>query len=99
MIGPGARGLSGGQAQRLAIARALIGKPRILIMDEPTSALDQRSESVISAMLADLKHRVTIVLVAHRPATLALCDRIFEVRKGALTELMPPASPAAALSL
>ena len=87
LIGPGARGLSGGQAQRLSIARALLASPQLIIMDEPTSALDARSEMLVGQTLAELKGETTILLVAHRPATLALCDRIFEVRHGRLKEL------------
>lgn len=87
IIGPGARGLSGGQAQRLSIARALLASPQLIIMDEPTSALDARSERLVGQTLSELKGDTTIVLVAHRPATLALCDRIFEVRQGQLREM------------
>ena len=87
LIGPGARGLSGGQAQRLSIARALLASPQLIIMDEPTSALDARSEQLVGQTLLELKGASTIVLVAHRPATLKLCDRILEVREGSLCEL------------
>lgn len=87
LIGPGARGLSGGQAQRLSIARALLASPQLIIMDEPTSALDARSEQLVGQTLSELKGACTIVLVAHRPATLKLCDRILEVRDGALREM------------
>lgn len=90
LIGPGARGLSGGQRQRLAIARALVAKPDLIIMDEPTSALDQRSELLVGQTLAELKGKVTIVLIAHRPATLGICDRIFRVTKGLLSEEKGP---------
>lgn len=84
LIGPGARGLSGGQRQRLAIARALLARPQLLIMDEPTSALDERSEILVSKTLEELKGGSTIVLIAHRPATLTVCDRIFEMKEGRL---------------
>jgi ABC-type multidrug transport system fused ATPase/permease subunit len=83
-VGPGARDLSGGQRQRLAIARALLQRPQLLVLDEPTSALDARSEQLIGRTLAELKGATTIVLIAHRPATLALCDRIVEVAGGTL---------------
>lgn len=86
LIGPGARGLSGGQAQRVSIARALLASPQLIVMDEPTSALDARSEQLIGQTLAELKGHSTIVLVAHRPATLKLCDRILEMRQGRLCE-------------
>src|SRR3954471_10257786 len=78
-IGPGARDLSGGQKQRLGIARALLNKPQLLILDEPTSALDAGSESSITATLKELRGSTTVVVVAHRPETLAACDRIVEL--------------------
>jgi ABC-type multidrug transport system fused ATPase/permease subunit len=84
LVGPGARGLSGGQRQRLAIARALLGSPQLLILDEPTSALDQLSERLIGQTLEELKGSVSIVLIAHRPATLRVCDRILRVEDGRL---------------
>jgi ABC-type multidrug transport system fused ATPase/permease subunit len=87
LIGPGARDLSGGQRQRLAIARALMQRPRVLVLDEPTSALDAHSERLIGRTLAELKGATTIVLIAHRPATLELCDRIVEVAGGTVREL------------
>lgn len=82
VIGPGARDLSGGQRQRLGIARALAGDPKLIILDEPTSALDARSEQLVAQTLADLRGRVTTVIVAHRPATTAICDRIFRIEGG-----------------
>lgn len=85
-IGPGARGLSGGQRQRVSIARALLARPQLIVMDEPTSALDQHSEALIGQTLEELKGRTTIVLVAHRPATLQICDRIFELKQGVLRD-------------
>ncbi|QIG79540.1 ABC transporter ATP-binding protein [Stakelama tenebrarum] len=86
LIGPGARGLSGGQRQRLAIARALLARPKLIVMDEPTSALDRNSELMVGQTLEELKGHTTIVLIAHRPATLGICDRIFRVEHGVLTE-------------
>jgi ABC-type multidrug transport system fused ATPase/permease subunit len=84
LIGPGARGLSGGQRQRLAIARALLASPRLLVLDEPTSALDETSEMLISQTLRELKGKTTIVLIAHRPATLEICDRVLRLVHGRL---------------
>jgi ATP-binding cassette subfamily B protein len=87
VIGTGVRGLSGGQRQRLVIARALIGKPQLLVLDEPSSALDQRSESLIALTLAELKGSTTMVLVTHRPATLDICDHVWRLESGGLVEM------------
>ena len=78
---PGTLGnrLSGGQKQRIAIARALAGAPRLLVLDEPTSALDQRSEAAIADLLAGLRGSVTVVVISHRPETLAGCDHVLDL--------------------
>ncbi|WOP19899.1 ABC transporter ATP-binding protein [Raineyella sp. LH-20] len=82
--------LSGGQRQRLSIARALVGKPELLILDEPTSALDGMSESLIRTTLADLHGRLTVVIIAHRMSTLDICDRIMVIEGGRMTALDTP---------
>jgi len=74
--------LSGGQQQRLSIARALVENPDVLILDEPTSALDARSESLVRLTLDDLRRSMSIIIVAHRPATLDICDRIMIIDRG-----------------
>ncbi len=74
--------LSGGQRQRICIARALASEPDVLVFDEPTSALDMHSESAVQRTLRDLRGRTTLIVVAHRLSTLAVCDRILVLREG-----------------
>ena len=77
----GAR-LSGGQLQRLAIARAFLKRAPFLLLDEPTSALDPESEHHVRTALRRLSDRCTILLIAHRPSTVATADRIIALRRG-----------------
>ena len=75
-------GLSGGQRQSIAIARALAGKPPIMLMDEPSSAMDAQTEgALIQRLREELKGR-TLVLITHRPPLLQLVDRIILIDKG-----------------
>ena len=68
--------LSGGQRQRLALARAVLGHPRVLILDDPLSSVDVHTEAQIEAALRRVLQGATAILVAHRPSTLALADRV-----------------------
>jgi ATP-binding cassette, subfamily B, bacterial len=83
-VGHGGSQLSIGQRQRICLARALAGQPDILLLDEATSALDNASEERIRAALEALKGTVTMVIVAHRPSTLSLCDRTVRIDDGKL---------------
>ena len=74
--------LSGGQAQRLGLARALYSRPRLLVMDEATSALDAESEAKIEKALDELRGSVTVVLIAHRLNTIQHVDQVFLIEQG-----------------
>lgn len=75
---------SGGQIQRIIIARALIGKPKILILDEATAALDNKTQEIIKRNLLSLK--VTRIIIAHRLSTIMEADRIYALDKGKIVE-------------
>ena len=77
-------GLSGGQRQRVAIARALLRDAPVVLLDEPTSALDLEAERVVVEALASLMDGRTVVMATHRPALLALAERVLEVGGGCL---------------
>ncbi|MGH7903191.1 MAG: ABC transporter ATP-binding protein [Candidatus Dormibacteraceae bacterium] len=76
--------LSGGQRQRLALARAVLGTPRVLILDDPLSSVDVHTEATIEAALESVLGGVTAILVVHRPSTLALADRVALLEGGAI---------------
>jgi len=78
--------LSGGQRQRIAIARALIGDPRILILDEATSALDAESEEIVQKNLRRIAEGRTVIIIAHRLSAVRQCNRIISVEEGQITE-------------
>ena len=77
--------LSGGQLQRIGLARALYTQPKLLIMDEATSALDAESENEINKALDDMRGRVTVVLIAHRLNTVQRSDVVFLMEEGKIT--------------
>jgi ATP-binding cassette, subfamily B, bacterial len=84
LVGPRADAVSGGQQQRICLARALAGRPNVLVLDEPTSALDPYSERLIGESLDGLRQELTLVIVAHRMSTLDSCDRVMVVFDGRL---------------
>ena len=86
-IGEGGKGFSEGQAQRIAIARALVRKAPILLLDEVTSALDLDTEQQVLKNL--MSRGVTCLVATHRPSVLSLCSRVYKVSDGSVTELTP----------
>ncbi|WP_185753631.1 ATP-binding cassette domain-containing protein [Selenomonas sp. AB3002] len=85
VISEGSSNISGGQRQRILIARALVGRPAILIFDEATSALDNRSQAIVTRSLDKLKS--TRIVVAHRLSTIRKCDRIIVMDEGRVAEM------------
>ena len=78
--------LSGGQRQRIAIARAILADPQVLILDDATSAVDATKEHEIRAALSEVMAGRTTLVIAHRPATIALADRVAVVERGRIAE-------------
>lgn len=81
--------LSGGEQQRVSLARALVGDPSVLLADEPTGNLDHRTGEKIADVLDDIhrRHRLTLVVVTHNLGFAKRCDRILKLDKGSITDL------------
>ncbi|MEW2067843.1 ABC transporter ATP-binding protein [Streptomyces sp. NPDC007346] len=84
-VGEQGLSLSGGQRQRLALARAVVGEPRFLVLDDPLSALDVHTETLVEAALRQVLEETTAVVVAHRPSTVMLADRVALLSEGRIT--------------
>ncbi|MDQ1645174.1 MAG: ATP-binding cassette, subfamily bacterial [Cryptosporangiaceae bacterium] len=84
-IGEQGLSLSGGQRQRLALARAVLGRPRVLVLDDPLSALDVHTEALVEEALRRVLAGTTALLVVHRPSTVALADRVALLQDGTIT--------------
>jgi ABC-type multidrug transport system fused ATPase/permease subunit len=84
IIGPRADAVSGGQQQRICLARALAAQPEVLVLDEPTSALDPHAEQLIQESLTALEDELTLFVVAHRMSTLDICERVMVIVDGRL---------------
>ncbi|MFD0441233.1 ABC transporter ATP-binding protein [Streptomyces chartreusis] len=84
-VGEQGLSLSGGQRQRLALARAVVGRPRFLVLDDPLSALDVHTEAAVEAALRDVLAQTTALIVAHRPSTVLLADRVALLSDGRIT--------------
>ncbi|GAB2469753.1 ABC transporter ATP-binding protein [Xylanimonas ulmi] len=81
-VGEEGLSLSGGQRQRLALARAIAARPRVLVLDDPLSALDVATEEAVTARLRQALTGATTLVIAHRPSTVALADRVAVLRDG-----------------
>lgn len=86
LVGTGSRSLSGGEKQRISIARALLLSPSILILDEATAAMDTETERLIQDALSKLIEGRTTISIAHRLSTLKDCDRLFVIENGEIAE-------------
>ncbi|MFC5721267.1 ABC transporter ATP-binding protein [Streptomyces gamaensis] len=84
-VGEQGLSLSGGQRQRLALARAVVGRPRFLVLDDPLSALDVHTEALVEAALREVLATTTALVVAHRPSTVLLADRVALLSRGRVT--------------
>jgi ABC-type bacteriocin/lantibiotic exporter with double-glycine peptidase domain len=84
-LGDSVKNLSGGQLQKINIARAMYRKPKLLIMDEPTSALDIESQKKMADILLKLKKQMTIIIISHNYEFLVNFDKIYELKSNNLT--------------
>ena len=85
LVGEEGMSLSGGQRQRLALARAVAARPSVLILDDPLSALDVNTESLVENALREVLVDTTALIVAHRPSTVMLADRVALLEDGRIT--------------
>lgn len=85
-IGAGGIELSGGQVQRLGLARALLTRPSLLVLDEATSALDGKTEFLVTEALESLKGALSLVVIAHRLSTISKFDKIIYMKEGSLVD-------------
>ncbi len=84
-IGEAGLRLSGGQRQRIGLARAVFGRPRLVVLDEPNASLDHEGEEALHQAIARLKEMgTTVVMIAHRPSVLGLADKLLVLRNGAV---------------
>ncbi len=90
IVGERAGAISGGQKQRLCLARALLNRPELLLLDEATSALDAQSDHLVKEALRSVRGHTTMVIIAHRLSMLGMCDRIVVLREGRVEAVDTP---------
>jgi ATP-binding cassette subfamily C protein len=91
-IGENAATLSGGQCQRIALARALFGNPRLIVLDEPNASLDFEGEQALLRAIRNAAERgATVVLIAHRPSIMSACDKLLVLNDGRMEQFGPRA--------
>ena len=78
--------LSGGQIQRIGIARALYRNPKVLILDEATSSLDNQTEAEVMQAIYNMRYKMTMIIIAHRLSTVACCDRVVLLNDGGIKD-------------
>lgn len=86
VLGDGGIRLSGGERQRIVLARVLLGNPRLIIMDEATSAMDYESEAAVRTAIRNLRERTTVLIIAHRLATVRTAECAMVLENGKITE-------------
>jgi ATP-binding cassette subfamily C protein LapB len=96
-VGEGGMLLSGGQRQSVAIARAMLGRPPLLLMDEPTSAMDNRTEMHIKHQLKQLRKSETLIVITHKSSMIDVVDRLILLDKGSVIADGPKEQVMAAL--
>lgn len=87
VVGERGAKLSGGQCQRIGIARALYRNPSIVVLDEATSSLDTNTEEAVMSSIESLQGKVTLIIIAHRLSTIEKCDEVYEVKEGKIVKL------------
>jgi ATP-binding cassette, subfamily B, bacterial MsbA len=95
VVGQSGQRLSGGQRQRIALARAILRKPEVLILDESTSQIDMASELQIRETLQTMKGQLSLIIITHREALIALADEVYSMQAGSLLRTSSPSSVAA----
>ena len=86
-LGNNALKVSGGQLQRISIARAIYRMPKILVLDEPTSALDEKNQDLFSKIVQNLKKNITVVIITHNRKLLEKCDKVYLLENKSLKEI------------